>query len=92
MVVAHGLCQGDTAFPYAEDENRSLGFGRETGIVHILHEDSHGPHLYHGDEEHDDNGLCGNLTMDAVWHYLKKNAIQNETDNEGSGYAKQVNE
>ena len=92
MVIAHGLCQGDTALPYTEDENRSLGFGRETGVVHILHEDSHRPHLYHGNEEHDDNRLCGKLTEDTVWHHMKQNAIQDETDDEGTGYAKQVNE
>ena len=92
MVVAHGLCQGDTAFPYTEDENRSLGVGRETGVVNILHEDSHRPHLNHGDEEHDDNSLCGKITEDTVWHHHEKNAVQNETDNEGSGNAKQVNE
>ena len=92
MIITHRLCQGDTAFAYTEDENRSLGFSRETGIVHILHEDSHRPHLYHGYEEHDDNSLRGKLTADTVWHHHEKNAVQNETDNEGSGNAKQVNE
>ena len=92
MVVAHGLCQGDTTFSYSKNEDRRLAFGRETGIVHILHEDSHCPHLYHGYEEHNDNGFCGNLAKDIFWHHLEKYAIQDETDNEGSGNAEQVNE
>ncbi len=37
MIITHGLCQGDTAFSYTEDENRSLGVGWKTGVVHILH-------------------------------------------------------
>lgn len=92
MVVAHGLCQGDTTFSYPEDEDKSLVFDRETGIVHILHEDSHGPHLNYGDEEHDDNRFCGNLAKDAFREHMKKNAVQDETDNQGTGYAEQVNE
>ena len=92
MVVAHGLCQGDTAFSYTEDEDRSLGFDREAGIVHILHEDSHGPHLNHGNEEHDDNRLCGDLAEDTVWYHHEEDAIQDETYDEGTGNAEQVNE
>ena len=92
MIITHRLCQGDTTFSYAKDKNRRLAFGRETRIVHILHEDSHCPHLYHGYEEHNDNGFCGNLAKDIFWHHLEKYAIQDETDNEGTGYAEQVNE